>query len=261
MVEFTTLEDSLYAGLKNDLGFIIDEKFLVLSEAQSTINNNMPLRQLEYISRTYEKLVPTENLYGESNTRIPVPELFVVYTGKKKWNASELRLSDSFLGIAPEYSLEVVVKIVKMKYNKGENETLEILERSEKLNGYSTLQEYIRQFREKDGELGTAIDKAVRQCIREGVLKEFLEKNSPEVKRMLFNEITSEEFAEIRAKEAAQKASEESYKEGIKEGKVISLIETCQEFGLSQKDTLSKLMNKLSMSKEKAEAYVAKFWK
>lgn len=78
---------------------------------------------------------------------------------------------------------------------------------------------------------------------------------------MLFNEITSEEFAEIRAKEAAQKASEESYKEGIKEGKVISLIETCQEFGLSQKDTLSKLMNKLSMSKEKAEAYVAKFWK
>lgn len=96
VVEFTTLEDSLYAGLKNDLGFIIDEKFLVLSEAQSTINNNMPLRQLEYISRTYEKLVPTENLYGESNTRIPVPELFVVYTGKKKWNASELRLSDSF---------------------------------------------------------------------------------------------------------------------------------------------------------------------
>lgn len=157
--------------------------------------------------------------------------------------------------------MEVVVKIVKMKYNKGENETLEILERSEKLNGYSTLQEYIRQFREKNGELGTAIDKAVRQCIREGVLKEFLEKNSPEVKRMLFNEITSEEFAEIRAKEAAQKASEESYKEGIKEGKVISLIETCQEFGLSQKDTLSKLMNKLSMSKEKAEAYVAKFWK
>lgn len=155
----------------------------------------------------------------------------------------------------------MVVKIVKMKYNKGENETLEILERSEKLNGYSTLQEYIRQFREKGGELGTAIDKAVRQCIREGVLKEFLEKNSPEVKRMLFNEITSEEFAEIRAKEAAQKASEESYKEGIKEGKVISLIETCQEFGLSQKDTLSKLMNKLSMSKEKAEAYVAKFWK
>ena len=48
-VEFTTLEDAVYAGLKNDLGFIIDQRFLVLSEAQSTINNNMPLRQLEYI--------------------------------------------------------------------------------------------------------------------------------------------------------------------------------------------------------------------
>ena len=33
-VKFTTLEDAIYAGLKNDLGFIINRKFLVLSEAQ-----------------------------------------------------------------------------------------------------------------------------------------------------------------------------------------------------------------------------------
>lgn len=70
-VEFTTLDDAVYVGLKNDLGFIIGGKFLVLTEQQSTINNNMPLRQLEYIARTYEKLIPAMDLYGRSNIKIP----------------------------------------------------------------------------------------------------------------------------------------------------------------------------------------------
>lgn len=103
-VEFATLGDALYADLKNDLGFIIDNRFLILTEQQSTINENMCLRQLEYIGRTYEKLVPALKLYGKRNIKIPTPEFFVVYTGSEKWNASRLRLSDSFLNQAPENS-------------------------------------------------------------------------------------------------------------------------------------------------------------
>lgn len=259
-VEFTTLEDAVYAGLKNDLGFIIDQRFLVLREAQSTINNNMPLRQLEYIARTYEKLIPVSELYGKRNIKIPVPEFFVVYTGKEKWDATELRLSHSFVDRVHENSLELVVKIVKMEYNRGEDETLDILERSEKLRGYSTLLKYVKQYRDEGCDVRASIDRAVRRCISEEVLRDFLERNSPEVRRMLFDEITSEEFAEIRAKEAATEFYEKGMKKGIKKG-IAGLIETCQEFGLSKEDTLIKVMDKLSLSEESADEYIKEFWR
>lgn len=78
---------------------------------------------------------------------------------------------------------------------------------------------------------------------------------------MLFNEITSEEFAEIRAKEAAKEAAKEYYGKGIEEGKIIGLIETCQGLGLSRDDTRKKLEDKLPLSAEAAEDYMTKFWK
>lgn len=155
-----------------------------------------------------------------------------------------------------ENSLELVVKIVKMEYNRGEDETLDILERSEKLRGYSTLLKYVKQYRDEGCDVRASIDRAVRRCISEEVLRDFLERNSPEVRRMLFDEITSEEFAEIRAKEAAT----EFYEKGMKKG-IAGLIETCQEFGLSKEDTLIKVMDKLSLSEESADEYIKEFWR
>lgn len=263
-VQFTTLEDAVYAGLKNDLGFILNNKFLVLTESQSTINNNMSLRQLEYIARTYEKLIPASGLYGKKSIKIPTPEFFIVYTGKERWDASQLRLSDSFLTQAPENSMELVVKIIKMKYNKGDDhEADKVLERSEKLRGYSTLLEYIRQYRDDGLDLKGAIDSAIQRCIREGVLKDFLEKNSPEVGSVLFKDITSEEFAELRAKEAAEDAAKEAAKEfyekgiaeGIAEG-IKKLIATYREFSLPKEDAVKKLRQQYPMSREAALRYL-----
>ena len=71
-VEFTTLEDAVYTNLKNDLGFIIDKQFIILTEHQAAINHNMPLRQLEYIARTYEKLVDAVALYGSKGSKSPL---------------------------------------------------------------------------------------------------------------------------------------------------------------------------------------------
>ena len=72
---------------------------------------------------------------------------------------------------------------------------------------------------------------------------------------MLFNEITSEEFAEIRANEAAK----EFYEKGIEKG-AASLIETCKELGLSRAETAEKLVDKLTLSEDTAKAYLIEFW-
>ncbi|MBD5456748.1 MAG: hypothetical protein HDR23_09870 [Lachnospiraceae bacterium] len=47
---------------------------------------------------------------------------------------------------------------------------------------------------------------------------------------------------------------------GIEQG-VKALIEICQEFNSSKKDTLMKLEQKFNISEEKAGEYLAKYWK
>ena len=48
-LEIVTLENAIYMGMKNDLAFILDMN-LYLYEHQSTINPNIPLRDLFYIA-------------------------------------------------------------------------------------------------------------------------------------------------------------------------------------------------------------------
>ena len=53
-LEIVTLENAIYMSMKNDLAFILDLA-LFLWEHQSTYNPNIPLRDLMYIAKEYEK--------------------------------------------------------------------------------------------------------------------------------------------------------------------------------------------------------------
>ena len=57
------VENVLYMNFKNDISFAVGGKLIVFGEHQSTINENMPLRNLLYIGRAYEQLVPVEDRY------------------------------------------------------------------------------------------------------------------------------------------------------------------------------------------------------
>ncbi len=50
-------------GMKNDLSFLIASR-LYLYEHQSTVNPNLPLRFLLYISDLFSDIVKDLNLYG-----------------------------------------------------------------------------------------------------------------------------------------------------------------------------------------------------
>lgn len=56
-LQIVTLENAVYMNVKNDLAFLIDFH-LYLYEHQSTYNPNMPLRDLLYISKEYQRLRP-----------------------------------------------------------------------------------------------------------------------------------------------------------------------------------------------------------
>ena len=210
---YTTLANALYIDRNNDLGFVIQKRHLVMSECQSTINWNIPMRCLGYVSRSLENLAGKEGLYGSKLVKFPVPEFYLFYVGNETWNTKTLKLSDSFQAPPKENSLELVVNFVNLNYNVDN----EILQRSPSLLGYSKLLHYIKTAaKENGGDLKSAIDTSVKQCMEEGLIEDFLRKHSREVTGMLFNEITVEEFAEIRAREA--------YEDGEKSGEKIGFV-------------------------------------
>ena len=222
---YTTLKNAIYIDRNNDLSFVIKDRYLVMSECQSTINMNIPMRCLGYVNRTLENLAGREGLYGRNLVKFPAPEFYLFFVGKELWARKTLRLSESFLAKPKENSLELVVNLINLNYT----EDSEILQRSPSLLGYSKLLYHIQEeLGTNGGDLKQAIDTAVKVCMDEGLIADFLHKHSREVTGMLFNEITVEEFAEIRAREA--------YEDGEKAGLARGAAQKEREIAKSMKD-------------------------
>ncbi len=252
-VEFTTLENVLYVEGKNDLGFSIAGKYVILTEHQSTINHNMPARFLEYIAQTYKLQISNDDLFLRKAISLLTPEFFVIYTGTEDWDVTELRLSDSYVGNPPENSLELVVKIIDLRYNKKKAKA--ILSRSEKLRGYSLLLEYVREKRKEGYALKSAINMAVERCIDEDILKDFLIRYGREVKGMLYEDISVERFAELRAKEYADEQREVFKAEGRAEGRAEGIAEGRVKGRVEGETSMQNRINKLNTLLIKANRF------
>ena len=114
-VRLVTLENILTTGQYNDLGLRVRDKLILLVEAQSTYSPKIALRMLMYLAETYKDYVEEKkiSLYSDKKDDIPRPELYVVYTGKRKNVPDVLKLSDLYDGTG---SVEVEVKVLR-----GEN--------------------------------------------------------------------------------------------------------------------------------------------
>ena len=229
---YTTLKNAIYIDRNNDLSFVVNDRYLVMSECQSTINRNIPMRCLGYVNRTLENLAGREVLYGRNLVKFPAPEFYLFYVGKEPWERKTLRLSESFLVDPKENSLELVVNLINLSYT----ETSEILQRSPSLLGYSKLLHHIQEeLSANGGDLKQAIDTAVKACMDEGLIADFLHKHSKEVTGMLFEEITVEEFAEIRAREAYADGEKAGRAEGEKSGLARGVAQEKREIAKTMK--------------------------
>ena len=95
-LEITTRENAVYMNYKNDVSFVFDYE-LMLYEHQSTVNPNMPLRDLLYVTSILQRRIRTENLYGSKRIIIPNPRFVVFYNGiDSQPERQTLKLSDAF---------------------------------------------------------------------------------------------------------------------------------------------------------------------
>lgn len=186
--EIVTLEDAVYMGIKNDLAFLIDFN-LYLFEHQSTINKNMPLRFLQYVSAEYSRLTAEDNLYGGSRVGIPTPHFMVFYNGTESYEEKrELRLSEAFVNQEENPELELRIQVLNI--NEGFNENLK--EQCRTLGEYMQYVNKVRAYKEQT-PIDKAVDRAVDECIRENILREFLLRNKAEVRQVSIFEYNEED--------------------------------------------------------------------
>ena len=218
-LEINTLENAIYLSMRNDISFIIDSR-LSLYEHQSTYSPNLPLRYLFYIANLYSVLTKDDNLYSSRQIKLPTPKFLIFYNGAEAQpEKQELRLSDAYT--VPDEEVSLDLKAVMLNINPGYNE--ELLKTCKTLQDYSEYTARIRSYT-KQMSLEDAVEQAITECIREGILTEFLSKNRAEAKTMSIFEYDEEKVL--------RQTREEGFEDGFERGKrLLKLISCMSESG------------------------------
>lgn len=186
----TTLDDTIILSMKKDLSFIISSA-MNLYEHQSTFNPNMPIRGVFYFSRLYETYITQHKLdiYDSKLVKLPTPQYVIFYNGDAdKPDRMVLKLSDAFqlseteTGIIP--ALECTAVMLNINY--GHNE--ELLNKCKPLKDYSIFTTKVKDYKRIGLSLEDAVDKAIDECIEEGVLMDILFKHRTLAKNTILTE-------------------------------------------------------------------------
>ncbi|MBR3824048.1 MAG: hypothetical protein IKJ39_02495 [Lachnospiraceae bacterium] len=225
-ITYTTLEGVLFVARKNDMAFTVKNKVLVISEHQSTINYNMPLRSIIYYGRTMEQLIPKRYLYREKRIPIPTPEFYVFYNGNAPFPAEDImRLSDAYLEKTDTPMLELNVKVINI--NIPVNHTL--LKKCRPLYEYSWFIQKIKEYMAVEKNLDKALTQTIEDCEREGIMVDFVRKHGSEAVNMLFTQWNMEDALEVRY--------EEGFEDGFEDGELFALVKLVNRKYQKGKDT------------------------
>ncbi len=245
-----TIKNILVDSCYNDLGFTVGDKIMILTEAQTTWTMNIIIRALMYLVQSYHEYFEhrNDNLYGSKKVKLPKPELYVIFTGKRVSKPEYISLSEEFFS-GEECAIDVKVKMI---YDGKDNDII-----SQYVAFTKVYDEQVKLY----GRTRKAVTNTINICKNRDVLKEYLSSREQEVVDMMMTLFDEEQvmraYVESEKKEAAEKAAAEAAKKAA----VISAIEMCQEIGLPVSETIKKIAGKYKLEENDAEAWVQKYWK
>ena len=208
-----TITNVLTDNLYNDLGFIVNNKLLILVEAQSTWTVNILVRVLLYLAQSYHEYFQRtcQDYYKSRKVKMPKPELYVIFTGNKGRKPDKISLSKEFFEDT-DIDIEVKAKVIY------ESDTDDII------NQYIIFCKVFNEQTKKHGMTQKAVTETIRICKDRNVLKEYLLEREKEVVTIMMSLFDDEQIMKsfIRSEryEAAQESARETAKKLIKKGKM-----------------------------------------
>ena len=218
-LEIVTLENAIYMNMKNDLAFLMAFS-LNIYEHQATNNPNMPLRDLIYVAKEYQKLIDGRKFYSSKKIYIPAPRFVMLYNGMEELpDRFELKLSDLYNPAVTEPELELKVTVYNINY--GHNKSL--MELCQPLKEYAIYVNKVRKFN-KAMPIKEAVICAVEECIKEGILCDFLLAQRKEVIAMSIYEYDEEAVLAMLAEEYREDGIEIGMERGIERGEILKVV-------------------------------------
>ncbi|MBD5457240.1 MAG: hypothetical protein HDR27_01550 [Lachnospiraceae bacterium] len=242
-LEVVTLEGAICLKMKNDAAFVIDST-LNLYEQQASVNPNMALRNLYYVTEELKKIVPPGKLYRTSKVKIPTPRFIVFYNGAAKQPEKQVyKLSEVYLKEErdPELELKVTVININQGYSK------ELLKKCESLRGYMMFVEKVRNKKAAEIRVEEAVRQAVNECISEGILSEFFREHREEIVDTGIFEFNQELYD--------QALLEDGEAIGRERGREESTLNAIKNMVDALKMTVQQAMIVLKVPKEEQENY------
>ena len=247
-LDIVTLENAIYMNIKNDVAFLLADN-LNLYEHQSTYKPNMPLRDLFYICREYEKLIGLESLYRRKAIQIPNPRFVVFYNGTD-WHEEYqiLKLSDLYLQQEeqPELELKVQMLNINIGYNKA------IMDQCQTLSEYMQYVNKVRTYAETM-PIQEAVEQAVTESIQQGILSDFLCRFRREAIQMSIFEYNEEETLRLIRQDERQ----EGYEQGVQQNSEEGIRNLMKNLKLN----LNQAMDALNIPAEEQPMYAARIQK
>ena len=225
-----TLETVIINDIYNDLGYVVNDKLLILIEAQTTWSPNILLRSFLYLAKTYQNILTEQaaNLYGTTKAQIPTPELFVIFTGDKKNKPDTITLQDEFFN-GKASCLDLRIKVI---YPSESNDIIsqyiqfcQIFTQEVKTNSYSK----------------STIKRIIEKCKSRNILREYLTEKEKEVQNIMEDLFDQEEILKRALNEKVREGRAEGEAKGkldtlkslVKEG-LISITVAAQKAGLTE---------------------------
>ena len=209
-----TLKAVMTTQLYNDLGFTMQDRTVVLMEAQSTWSLNIAVRAMMYLGKTYEEYIvrTQQNHYAEKAVRLPRPELYLLYSGDQKHTETELSLAKVHWGEENPF-LDVKVRVL---YEQGDDI----------ISQYLAFTRIFKENRKEYGPTQEAVLETIRQCIDRGILAKYLTEKRAEVIDIMYHLFDDDFIREMTENSIRREAREEGLEEGREEGRVKAIADS-----------------------------------
>ena len=169
-----TIHNIMTNEIYNDVGFIVGQKLLILTEAQSSWTENIAVRILIYLMVTYQDYIKKtkQNVYKSKKIKLPRPEMYVVFTGNRKERPEYISLSEEFFD-GQNVFLDAKVKVL---YGSDGGDIV---------SQYVAFTKVYDEQRKLHGRTRRAVTETIRICKDKNVLKEYLEEREKEVEHIM----------------------------------------------------------------------------
>ena len=204
-----TIENVLTDNLYNDLGFIVNNKLMILIEAQSTWTMNILVRVLLYLAQSYHEYFQrtSQNYYKSKKVKVPKPELYVIFTGSKGRKPDKIFMSKEFFEGA-DIDIEVKAKVIY------ESDTDDII------NQYIIFCKVFNEQTKQYGMTRKAVTETIRICKDRNVLMEYLLGREKEVVTIMMSLFDEEQIMKSFIRSERHDADRETAERMIRKGKM-----------------------------------------